>query len=1071
MASHNSANQADSVTGTSDLPEQAAAINPSDTTPTTLEAQSQTSTASDRADTSSTPFTAQPPAMSASITSATTPTTITTAAAAAPAIETQVSTTASPSQVTAHSTPIASSVPLPTAIPSATASMLPRSTSTPSTAASSNTAVSSSSSSSGTVTPVMRPNGGSIGSSSPRREAVQINRPDARNHVLSRITRHSQAQARPRRHGNASLSAAIPTAAASMASTDGSNAVPSIFGFYSHDGNPTNQSRPSSNPPVAPTRTSPLVAQPAQSSLASSRHDLHPLSFHRHWDPIEDVIVPAVEVSANPASTPTFSQRLAAHRFARLHNYHQPRHSQSSTSTSTNINASANPAELSPSHPATQPTFEETTTLSFNWTIRDLHLLREEVELSAPPSEGGRSVSAGAGKSDVWTNQPTFGDGKWKLELVRTIRPLTDRPEDVTMSAANGDQDEPMSASVGSADTVPTAEGSGPQRNSITILSVYLTALVLEYTPANVEIPASIMVGLRPTRAAVGRRGAENGGWMWRRFYDYTFQKEADLFTCHDLPSVSEMLQDTNVARDDAITLTIQLGLGPGHTRGQSGQLDDNAITRNPVEVDGHHLVPRAVLNSLHGLLDDSNTGDVRIVVRERGFLLQDMSANDSSEDGHRPISDGTDLGRVVPYPIGSSCPASSSRGWDEDGSTDPAEDDPGRIFVRDRILWAHGSVLRSRSDYFETMLASGFRESTRHSYGGTAGERHTRTVRTLRIPDADFVTAYWFLRYLYTEDIHFADKENVRSAVLDEEWAKGADQGGLTADSLGEETGIQDARASLLVDWTPISQLEDDWYYSVDESHPSSSSSSSVAYATAVRKASSSSEHRRDVSGSFVLQGSSLRNPTSTTSGSIRPRTSTGGLVPSGISSSSSSSSSSTIASGSGNTISAPASPSAAGSASSGAGIHHTIDEASRSNHRHRASSSNVTVTAACSSITADPHAHPCPEPGPASALSIFKLAHRYHMQDLSKLASVHMVATLTPQSAFPMLLATSMYTDLHARIKTYVYQHWHLVSHTHEFERCCDEVSVGMWGADAGKTMRAFVRSLVSPLRPAQT
>ena len=87
--------------------------------------------------------------------------------------------------------------------------------------------------------------------------------------------------------------------------------------------------------------------------------------------------------------------------------------------------------------------------------------------------------------------------------------------------------------------------------------------------------------------------------------------------------------------------------------------------------------------------------------------------------------------------------------------------------------------------------------------------------------------------------------------------------------------------------------------------------------------------------------------------------------------------------------------------------------------------------------------------------------------MEELCKLASLHIVGTLTPQSAFAMLLATSMYTELHTSIKTYVYQHWHLVSNTHEFERCCDEVSMGMWGADAGKTMRAFVRSLVSPLR----
>ncbi len=84
------------------------------------------------------------------------------------------------------------------------------------------------------------------------------------------------------------------------------------------------------------------------------------------------------------------------------------------------------------------------------------------------------------------------------------------------------------------------------------------------------------------------------------------------------------MLEDTNVARDDAVTLSIQLGLGPGHMRGKIWPVDDAASARAPIEVEGHHLVPRAVLNSLQGLLDDANTGDVRILVRERGVLLPD---------------------------------------------------------------------------------------------------------------------------------------------------------------------------------------------------------------------------------------------------------------------------------------------------------------------------------------------------------------------------------------------------------------------------------------------------------------
>lgn len=747
--------------------------------------------------------------------------------------------------------------------------------------------------------------------------------------------------------------------------------------------------------------------------------------------------------AAHRQPPPGSSNLGAAYRSAQTYRSH--------ASHTASASASTDPSLLASSLPAEQPAFQETTTISFTWTVRDLHLLREEVELSPPPSEGGRSVSAGAGKSDVWTSQPVFGDNKWKLELVRTTRPLIDQPQ-YAPSADNdrigdGDGDEAMSASVPNTEPIAAQGGDSDAtapRTSITILSVYLTALVLDYTHANVEIPASIMVGLRPIRAAVGRRGAESGGYLWRRFYDFTFHKEADLFTCHDLPSVSEMLQDFTVARDDAIALTIQLGLGPGHTCSRSGQLDESATSNlAPVEVDGHHLVPRAVLNSLHGLLDDANTGDVRILVRERGILLPDASdsASVSDDGGHLDDALAEDSERVVPFPVGSTCPLASVQVGSEAGTVTSIDEDSDRIFVRDRVLWAHASVLKSRSDYFQTMLASDFSEGISRNYGAAEAESgHGRNVRTLQISDADFVTAYWFLRYLYTDDIQFADKEDVRSAVLDEEWAKGADLGYLTAGSASGDGGhAEGLRKGMLINWTPISQLKD--YNDFDMDEPSYSMPTSAG-------------GRRDVSGSFVLQGSSM-HAASSTSGSLRQRSSasgpgdgTGGSVVA------------TSGNAGARPLSAPTSPSATAGAS-GAGKHHTADETARvGSGRHRTASGAL-----------DPHDHPCADPGPASALSVFKLAHRYHMQDLSRLASMHMVATLTPQSAFPMLLATSMYTELHTRIKTYVYQHWHLVSHTQEFERCCDEVSVGMWGADAGKTMRAFVRSLVSPLRAAQS
>ncbi|SNX88107.1 uncharacterized protein MEPE_06818 [Melanopsichium pennsylvanicum] len=963
-------------------------------------------------------------------------------------LQTSVNLTTSQNAQQTSSTWLTPAPPVPTTTSALSPSMMPRPSFCPPRHTASSSA-SSSSSSSGTATPTNR---------------LQHNSnltflSNTSSSASSRSPYASQLAARGRRitHHSSTPRSRFPTAASAMASTDNVNVMPSIFGYYSHDSNPTihttstTSTSASPSPSPSPANTAIWHAAPnlashqagASRTPAQARINRTSYPSSNHTSPV---------VSSNFYQ---YSARQHANAPTSVESTYRPAQLGHHTTPASTASANTHSSLVASSIPTPQPTFQETTTISFTWTIADLHLLRDEVELTPPPSQGGRSVSAGAGKSDVWTNQPIFGDNKWKLELIRTTRPLPDRAHHSASHHPNHAHSELTFAPLSDVDLID-AEGdqadANSQRNSITILSVYLTALVLDYTHSNVEIPASIMIGLRPIGAATARRGAEDGGYLWRRFYHYTFHKEADLFTCNDLPSLSEMLLNLNVARHDSIALTLQLGLGPGHTNAQNSQLEDTAIAPPPVEIQGHHLVPRAVLNSLHGLLDDANTGDVRIIVRERGFLLSKSSqAAAMSDDGD---SAAHQVGCVEPYPIGSRCPKSSCEG--EEAEAMPSnEHDPDRVVVRDRVLWAHASVLKSRSDYFQTMLASDFSEGIGRSYGADTDPTCSgRNVRTLRIPDADFVTAYWFLRYLYTDDIQFADKQDLRSSVLDEEWAKGADFGYLTADS--SIAGEQDAgrlRDQMLVDWTPVSQLKE---LDAFEMEQEVASHAGMAYSMTRGHLSSSSVDLRDVSGPFVLHAPASRT---TTSGSLRQRTSGVGLG------------TNVSAGGSATTISAPTSPSvpSACASASSAAKHDTVDETCRG-----ASSSHRTLTDAsarrCSS-TLDSHSHPCAEPGPASALSIFKLAHRYHMQDLSKLASIHMVATLTPQSAFSMLLATSMYTELHTRIKTYVYQHWHVVSHTQEFERCCDEVSMGMWGGDAGKTMRAFVKSLVSPLRFAQS
>ena len=91
------------------------------------------------------------------------------------------------------------------------------------------------------------------------------------------------------------------------------------------------------------------------------------------------------------------------------------------------------------------------------------------------------------------------------------------------------------------------------------------------------------------------------------------------------------------------------------------------------------------------------------------------------------------------------------------------------------------------------------------------------------------------------------------------------------------------------------------------------------------------------------------------------------------------------------------------------------------------------------------DPHPHPTPAPLPASALSVYQVAHRYGMPGLAALALEHIMSTITPQSSFALLLASSIWDELHLLVEDYIVEKWEEVSTSEEFERCCEEVAAG--------------------------
>lgn len=111
---------------------------------------------------------------------------------------------------------------------------------------------------------------------------------------------------------------------------------------------------------------------------------------------------------------------------------------------------------------------------------------------------------------------------------------------------------------------------------------------------------------------------------------------------------------------------------------------------------------------------------------------------------------------------------------------------------------------------------------------------------------------------------------------------------------------------------------------------------------------------------------------------------------------------------------------------------------------------------------LTGDPHPHPTKMTTRASAFSIYRLSHRYELKTLQELALTHLISNLNPASAFPMLLASYVFPDLHDHVKAYCLAHYFEILKEPEFSRCYAEVGEGLW-EHGGEVLLAFTMSLM--------
>jgi len=285
-------------------------------------------------------------------------------------------------------------------------------------------------------------------------------------------------------------------------------------------------------------------------------------------------------------------------------------------------------------------------------------------------------------------------------------------------------------------------------------------------------------------------------------------------------------------------------------------------------------------------------------------------------------------------------------------------------------------------------MLSSAFAESS-------TTNSTDRKVYTIEVEEADFETIYWLLKYCYANWLLFKQDDDPRIAVegvgagWNARWLTGRhDEWDWRTFRRGNASEETDTRSIASGESLPISSSLSQSGVSVrSEGRPTATS---VAQTSVVPPQRMNPGPKSSVSTS--TSGPSRTGVSTTTTTSRR-----GGA-------------------------SSPPMPSLNVSRPSQAGGSANISRPGKNNVPSNFSPPHFPVsprTARSTASTPDPHPHPTPTPSPASALSIYQVAHRYAMPSLASLALEHIMSTISPQSAFALLLATSVWDELYSLIE----------------------------------------------------
>ncbi|KAK8858764.1 hypothetical protein IAR55_002993 [Kwoniella newhampshirensis] len=540
------------------------------------------------------------------------------------------------------------------------------------------------------------------------------------------------------------------------------------------------------------------------------------------------------------------------------------------------------------------------------------------------------------------------------------------------------------------------ADASPPDIGFPHTLSLYITAIDFESQPIDCSFTAGVFVGIMPLRSNVGQRFAETK-YVWSYTTEFEFSTDND-YCAVELPLLSKLLDENQGLRDDD-GFVLCIWLGEHWTARYGFKVPDPTISR--------------MIRGL-GRLFDRDTGDVRFVCLEHA--VDNSSVNQDDIRGS-PDESGLSLSGSVAKPR-------------------PA------ILSRKRILYAHSEFLEENSEYFKDLLTSGFSESKRYT--------------TIVVDNASFDTLFWVLRYLYTNELYFNDREEDIRLLIERQRLDEYEISKLLAHGSAHYLGSSEWEYHKL---PSEGEMESESINDPDYDARTVKSVSSVGTSVSRRGTQGpvKIEERLDDDRSTSSCAPAKSNPSSSTSktaSTVSRTSSTNARPPSSAVSSQagskiSASSSGTTLEHSSSTPTRPvpssksvnaASKITSPAAKAGSGAHSNAKSPLPRNHQH--------YPLPRLQGEPDPHPHPTPQPQAASALEVYMLADRYRLDALKGLAKEHIVEKMTEENCMPMAFASYRYDDLHSEVLDYVTYNWTSVKASPNFLKCIQEVREDVWG-----------------------